>query len=47
MKNHIRKTVSLPDKTWRAISEYRHDNRMATEAEAIREIVAKALKVKK
>ncbi len=38
-----RKSVTLPDSMWKAISEYRFDNRIPAEAEAIRQILQRGL----
>ena len=46
MKNEIRKTISLSKAIWKAISDYRFENRLVTEAEALRQILKAALKVK-
>jgi hypothetical protein len=45
MKSEIRKTISLPKTIWKAISDYRFDNRLKTEAEALRRILKEALDV--
>lgn len=36
MKKEVRKTISLSVETWEAIADYRFENRISTEAEAIR-----------
>lgn len=38
-----RKSVTLPDSMWDAIAEYRFDQRIATEAEAIRQLIQAGL----
>jgi hypothetical protein len=38
-----RKSVSLPLPLWERLSEYRHENRIGSEAEAIRRIVLAGL----
>jgi metal-responsive CopG/Arc/MetJ family transcriptional regulator len=42
-----RKTVTLPDRLWDAIDEYRHAERIRTEVEAIRQLVQAGLEAKK
>ena len=43
--NSTRKTMALPDTLWEAIDEYRHDNRIPSEIEAIRHILESALQM--
>lgn len=38
-----RKSVSLPASLWERLSEFRHENRIGSEAEAIRRIVLAGL----
>jgi hypothetical protein len=40
----IRKTVTLPASMWKAVSDYRFSERIGTEAEALRRIVAAGLR---
>jgi metal-responsive CopG/Arc/MetJ family transcriptional regulator len=46
-ENTSRKSVTLPDRLWDAIDEYRHAERIKTEVEAIRQLVEAGLVAKK
>jgi metal-responsive CopG/Arc/MetJ family transcriptional regulator len=39
-----RKSVSLPSDLWKKVEDYRFDNRVATESEAIRRLIELGLK---
>jgi hypothetical protein len=38
-----RKSITLPDDLWKAVAEYRFENRIASEAEAVRGLLSLAL----
>jgi hypothetical protein len=40
---HTRKTFSLPDALWDRLAEYRFQNRIASEADAVRQVVEAGL----
>jgi hypothetical protein len=44
MSKEIRKTISLPLETWRAIDYYRFKNGLPSAAEALRKILGKLVK---
>jgi Arc/MetJ-type ribon-helix-helix transcriptional regulator len=39
-----RKSVTLPDSMWREIGDFRYENRIGTQAEAIRRLLHEGLK---
>jgi metal-responsive CopG/Arc/MetJ family transcriptional regulator len=39
-----RKTISIPESLWEEISEYRHNERIGSEAEAIRRLLQSGLR---
>ena len=40
---YVRKQIALPAELWALIKDYRHDQRIGTETEAVRRLLAEAL----
>lgn len=40
----VRKVVNLTDDQWREVSEWRHEQRIATESEALRQLISIGLR---
>lgn len=42
-----RKTIGLHNHTWNAVSEYRHENRLPTLAQALRDLIEAGLRAER